>query len=38
MLIGVRDKGIPDRNNCQNQARSKIVEIASILVGGLGGR
>ena len=38
MLIGERDKGIPDRNDCQNQTRSEVTKIASILVGGLWGR
>ena len=35
MYIGMRDEGIPDRNNGQNQTRRKITKIVSILIGGL---
>ena len=35
MLIGVRDKGILDRNDCQNQTLSKGMKTAPILGGEL---
>ena len=37
MLISMRDEGIPDRHDGQNQTRCKFVKIISILVGGLRG-